>query len=180
MRAVSVLCALALFCGFAAAQATVIGGAAGNWAPSYGVYAAPYVPLVTTPSVTLSTVSPAAVGASNATWGLVAGATNATLSGKFVGEPPVGVYSQPVWYGPSEEVGARGPMHAGMHPMHGQKEQAQFDFVTSSWESSASAARVMAASGPAKKASRTYTNQDIDRVNQSTGTVKFHGKTERL
>ena len=178
MRAVSVLCALTLLCGFAAAQATVIGGTAGNWAPPYGVYAAPYVPLVTTPSVTLSTVSPASVGASNATWGLVAGATNSTLSSEFVGKTPVGVYSEPVWYGPSEGMKAGvGPMHGHMH---GQKEEAAFDFVTSSWESSASAARVMAASGPGKKASRTYTNQDIDRVNQGTGTVKYHGKTERL
>ena len=38
----------------------------------------PYVPLVTTPMVSLQTVSPNPVGASNATTGLIAGATNAT------------------------------------------------------------------------------------------------------
>src|SRR5450631_2229164 len=40
----------------------------------------PYVPLVSTPMVSLQTVSPNPVGASNATTGLVAGATNGTLS----------------------------------------------------------------------------------------------------
>src|SRR5580693_4668686 len=101
MRSLNTLCIVLLLTGFAAAQATIIGGSASNWVPAYGVYAAPYVPLVTTPSVTLSTVSPSPVGASNATWGNVAGATNATLSDEFVGQPPVGVFTQPVWYGPS-------------------------------------------------------------------------------
>src|SRR5271170_4068971 len=99
MRLLNVLCVVLLLSGLALAQATVIGGTAGNWAPAYGVYAAPFVPLVTTPSVTLATVSPSAAGASNATFGNVAGASNATLS--MVPQPPVGVYTEPVWYGPS-------------------------------------------------------------------------------
>src|SRR5438552_5489569 len=100
MRSVIVFSAVLLLCGFAAAQATVIGGTASNWIPAYGVYAAPFVPLVTTPSVSLATASPDPVGASNATWGNVAGATNSTLS--MVNQPPQGVYTVPVWYGPSE------------------------------------------------------------------------------
>ena len=31
-----------------------------------------------------------------------------------------------------------------------------------------------------RKASRTYTNQDIDRINQQTGTVKYDSKTEKI
>jgi len=178
MRIVSVLSLLVLLPGLAAAQATIIGGTASNWVPAYGVYAAPYVPLVTTPSVTLSTVSPSAVGASNATFGLVAGATNATLSPEFVGEPPVGVYTQPVWYGPSAEFGGALAPHGHMHGP--KKEQGAFDFVRSSWSERMGAARLMAAAGPARKASRTYTNQDIDQMNQKTGTVKYGGKTEHL
>src|SRR5277367_6617264 len=104
MRKLSVLCLLLLLSGLAVAQNTVVGGTVANWAPTYGVYAAPFVPLVTTPSVTLSTVSPSPVGASNATWGNVAGATNATLSNEFIAEPPVGVFTKPTWYGPSEAV----------------------------------------------------------------------------
>ena len=38
----------------------------------------------------------------------------------------------------------------------------------------------MTGSTPARKASRTYTNQDVDRVNQGTGTVKYRGKTEHI
>ena len=102
MRVVNMVCLVLLLSGLAAAQATIVGGTASNWAPAYGVYAAPFVPLVTTPSVTLATVSPSAAGASNATFGNVAGASNATLS--IVTPPPVGVYTEPVWYGPSSGI----------------------------------------------------------------------------
>jgi len=173
MRLVKVLCLVLLFSGLAAAQVSVIGGTASYWSP-YGIYGVPIVPLVNTPSVTLATVSPSGAGASNATFGLVAGATNSTLSDEFVASPPVGVYSQPVWYGPSEapEIAAR-PAREG-----GRKHEApQFDFISSG---NLGAAQLMASAGPARKAGRTYTNSDIDRINQTTGTVKWDGKTEHL
>jgi len=188
MRAVSVSCLILLLCGLALGQATIMGGTASTWAPAYGYYAAPFVPLVRTPEITLSTVSPNAVGASNATFGLVAGATNATLSDEFIAPPPVGVYTvpvwngqppeglytEPIWYGPS--IG-EAPLHKQMHAgKHREKERA-FDFIAGP---TAEVATWRAASGPARKASRTYTNQDIDRVNQSNGSVKYDGKTEHI
>jgi hypothetical protein len=170
------LCAMLLCCcGVAVGQATMIGGTASNWAPAYGVYMAPFVPLVTTPEVTLSTASPAPVGASSATFGLVAGATNATLSSEFIGEPPVGVYTPLVWYGPAAaqpEVGPRAYERKS-------KEQA-FDFIAGGRESRESVARLMGKAGPARKASHSYSNQDIDRMNETTGTVKYGGKTEHI
>ena len=54
------------------------------------------------------------------------------------------------------------------------------DLGVASSESDISAKQLMAWYGPAKKASRTYTNQDVDRVTQSTGTVKYNGKTEQI
>ena len=177
MRQLSVLCLLLLISELAAAQATVMGGTASNWVPADGVYAAPYVPLVTTPSVTLSTVSPSPVGASNATWGNVAGATNATLSDEFIGQPPVGVYTQPVWYGPSAAVEVGEPMH---EHMHGQKERGAATFIAGPSGDNWSVAQLMAGSAPARKASRTYTNQDVDHAIQGTGTVKYRGKTEPI
>ncbi len=175
VRSLNTLCMVLLLCGFAAAQATVIGGTASNWAPAYGVYAAPFVPLVTTPSVTLATVSPSAAGAGNATFVNVAGASNATLS--IVSQPPVGGYTQPVWYGPSAESEAPAePMAEGRHA---HREHA-FGGGFASWPSSESVTHLMASSGGAKKASRTYTNQDIDQLNQKNGTVKYDGKTEHI
>ena len=173
MRSLNTLCLILLLSGLAAAQATVISGAASNWAPAYGVYAAPFVPLVTTPSVTLATVSPSAVGASNATFGNVAGATNATLS--MVSQPPVGVYTEPVWYGPSTSLEAPAePASVGrtVQRAHG------FDVGVATWQSSRSVTNLMASG--AKKASRTYSQQDIDQVNQKNGTVKYRGRTERM
>jgi hypothetical protein len=176
MRKLSVLCLLLSLTGCAAAQATVIGGTAGNWVPAYGVYLAPYVPLVTTPSVTLSTVSSSPVGASNATWGNVAGASNATLSDEFIAEPPVGVFTKPTWYEPSAAVEVGEPMHGRMH----RKEEAEATFRAGTSEGSWTVAPLMTGAASARKASRTYTNQDVDHMNQSTGTVKYRGKTERM
>ena len=175
MRLLNTLCMVLLLSGLAAAQATIIGGTASNWAPAYGVYAAPFVPLVTTPSVTLATVSPSAAGASNATFGNVAGASNATLS--IVSQPPVGVYTQPVWYGPFAT--GETPAESMTEARHGQRAHA-FDVGVASWQSSQSVTHLMASSTGAKKASRTYTNQDVDQVNQKNGTVKYRGKTEHI
>lgn len=177
MRLLTALCMVILLSGLATAQATIIAGTASNWVPPYGVYAAPFVPLVVTPSVTLATVSPSAAGASNATFGNVAGATNATLSSEFVSQPAVGVYTQPVWYGPS--AAPEMPAESMTEARHMQKAQG-LDFGVASWQSSQSAVQLMASSGVAKKASRTYTNQDVDQINQKNGTVKYGGKTEHF
>jgi hypothetical protein len=131
------------------------------------------------------------VGASNATWGNVAGATNATLS--IVNSPPTGVYTVPVWYGPSESNSAvvEEPMHPqhemGMHPghremmeMHGEHQMQHhraYDYAAG-YDMTGIAA--LAKTAAAKKASRTYTNDDIDRMNQSTGKVKYDGKTQEM
>lgn len=56
----------------------------------------PYIPLVTTPEISLQQFSPNPVGASNATTGLIAGATNSTLS-QIEGSTS-SVYTGAVWY----------------------------------------------------------------------------------
>jgi hypothetical protein len=183
MGSLKTLCMILLLSGLAAAQATVIGGTASNWVPAYGVYAAPFVPLVTTPSVTLATVSPSAAGASNATFGNVAGATNATLS--FVSQPPAGAYTQALWSPPYTQPTWLGPSAAETpaesapegKPTHRARA---FDVGVASWQSSEGAAHLMASSTAAKKAARTYTNQDVERENEKNGTVKYDGKTEHI
>src|ERR1700722_15437182 len=73
--------------------------AVGQVVPAYTGYdacGAPYIPRLTTPEVSLQTVSANPVGASNATYGLTAGATNGTLSN--VTGNVGGTYTQPVWY----------------------------------------------------------------------------------
>ena len=93
------------------------------------------------------------MGASNATFGNVAGATNATLSREFIAPPPIGVNVLPLFYGtvgtPTETL------EAPTRP---------FDMGVSS--QGQGLAQLMAA-GPARKASRTYTNEDIERIKQS-------------
>jgi hypothetical protein len=184
MRSLSTFCLIVLLCGFAAAQATVVGGTASNWVPAYGVYAAPFVPLVTTPTVTFATASPSAVGASNATFGNIAGATDATLSA--FSEPPAGAYSQaiwspsytqPTWLGsPAEAETLAEPTREGRR---GQKARA-FDVGLASSPESVSVRNLMASSNGTTRAARTLTNQDVDQENQKNGTVRFRGKTEHI
>ena len=94
----------------------------------------PFVPLVTTPEISLEQFSPNPVGASNATTGLIAGATNSTLS-QIQGSTS-SVYTVPVWYQGGgaplitpgvhlypETIGREGhPMHVGMRDaMHEER-----------------------------------------------------------
>jgi len=184
MRLFSLCCVLLLLCGFALGQATIMGGTASNWLPSYGPYVGPYVPLVTTPEVSLSTVSPWSAGASNSAFGLVAGAVNSTLSSEFVAAPSAPVFSQPVWYGQTEaELGA--PAMGGPHPPHEMhmnrmEKERGFDFIYQAREYSESAATLIAGRGAARKAARSYSNQDVERQNQNNGLVKYDGKTEHI
>jgi hypothetical protein len=165
MRYLKVFCVVLFFSVLAAAQVTIVQGTASNWTP--GIYAGPFVPLVTTPSVTLTTVSPSPVGASDATFGNVAGATNATLSSEFVAPPPAGVFTVPVFYGTTTTAAAAESAHAGPHG---------FEIGIATLGPGVAQRMVLAG----KKATRTYTNQDVDRFNESTGTVKYKGKSEKL
>jgi hypothetical protein len=54
------------------------------------------------------------------------------------------------------------------------------DLGVASWQGNQSVAHLMASSTAGKKAARTYTNQDVDQVNQKNGTVKYRGKTEHI
>jgi hypothetical protein len=91
MRTLTVLCSILLLSALGLGQ-NVVRGVAG-YCP-YGC--GPYIPLITTPSLSLATISPNPVGATNATGGLVAGATNSTLS--QVSGNLDAVYTMPVWY----------------------------------------------------------------------------------
>ena len=160
----------------------------------------PYVPLVTTPMLSLQTVSPNPVGATNATTGLIAGATNSTLSqiqGSTSLESTVAVWyeggdapltTSQVHMRP-EPVGREGhlvhDMHDGMHGMthegHGARAEGNGGWMFfTGWEHSASAADAATEAKGMKKAARVYTNDDVTRQNDKNGTVKYDGKTEKI
>lgn len=149
----------------------------------------PYIPLITTPMVSLQSVSPNPVGASNATTGLIAGATNSTLSqiqGSTSSE-----YTEPVWYqgGDAPLMTSRihlwrEPVVHGARPMHEEhgareEEHGGWLYFTGSDHMASAAAASSAAKG-SKKAAHVYTNEDVERQNQTNGTVKYSGKTEKM
>jgi hypothetical protein len=153
----------------------------------------PYVPLVTTPMISLQQYSPNPIGASNATTGLVAGATNGTVS--QISGSTDSVYSVPVWYrggapltAPGvnlfpEPIAREGHRHMMLaeHGEHHPQEEARAEwmyFSGSEYTANAESAAAVAKGG--KKASRSYTNADVERQNQNNGNVKYDSKTEKL
>ena len=151
----------------------------------------PYIPLITTPMISLETASPNPVGARNATTGLVAGATNGTLS-QIQGSTS-SVYTAPVWYQGGDAplttpeihlypqpIGHMGrPMHEG-HEMREEREEQRGWIYFSGSEHTSSALEASATAKGTKKASHVYTNEDVERQNQNNGTVKHEGKTEKM
>jgi hypothetical protein len=184
MRQLALLCTLLaapiLALGQNGGQATVISGYASNWVVAPGVYALPNPPLVNTPMVSLDAVPSSPVGASNATAGNVAGATNATLT--IVPQPAYGPFATPAWYGSgtaSEHPDERNDAFTQHH--HGN----DLNRGIATFQDSESVAQLMAEEHFEKKhAARVYTNQDVaqlvQQLNQSIGVVKYDGKTEHL
>jgi hypothetical protein len=189
MRLLTVFCVILFISTLSFAQTTVVR------AQAVPGCCGPYIPLVTTPMISLQSVSPRSVGASNATWGLVAGASNSTLS-MTTGDTN-SIYTQPVWYEggttplishPSVELGAH-PLRMEMreHMQHMRMEaEGHGPAAARGWtyyaptEQSSSAVEAAAAARNGKRATRTVTNQDVDQLNQKTGTVKYDGKTEEI
>ncbi|HUO26861.1 MAG TPA: hypothetical protein VMU61_14435 [Candidatus Aquilonibacter sp.] len=159
--------------------------------PGYCPYGCgPYVPLITTPSVSFETVSPDPAGATNATGGLVAGATNSTLS--EVSGNTSAVYSEPVWYSgggtpliapavnsPVGSMRMMRPEH--FRPMHRERqpERQSWVYFSSAAQSPRALEKASAATG-VHPANRAYTNEDIEKLNEQNGTVHYDSKTEKI
>jgi hypothetical protein len=153
--------------------------------------------------VSLQTVSPNPVGASNATTGLTAGATDATLS-QIEGSTS-SVYTVPVWYQGGgaplmtsqvhlwpEAVGREGrPMHDAMREERSREERSREERgpreeAGGGWtyftgrEHTADAGQAASEAKGFKKATHVYNNDDVTRQNDKNGTVKYDGKTEKM
>jgi len=189
MRKVLVVCAMVIFAGAAFAQVQVHSGwgSTAGWGSYYPP--TPFIPMVSTPGVSFQTYSPSSVGASNATEGLVSGARNSTLSMSY--PSTLNAYTVPVWTnentGPSlgaiverhlihESMGHEPMMHE--HMAHGEQMVSFGSAHMGMGHGVAERVKMTQANRPAAK--RTYTNQDIERIQQQKGTVKFNGKTETI
>jgi hypothetical protein len=164
-------------------SALALGQAGARGVPGFCSNCGPYVPLISTPNVGFETVSASPVGASNATGGLHAGARNSTLS--IVDGNPDAVHTQVVWYSgggnplvspavrqPRPEamgmMGMRGPEHM---EHHGEETHQRWTYYAGR-EQAGSAVEAAAAARGFKKAARTYTNQDVERVAQKNEEFK--------
>jgi hypothetical protein len=186
MRLLIALCAAALFSSIAVGQ--VVPANVG-----YDSCGAPYIPRLTTPEVSLQTVSANPVGASNATYGLTAGATNGTLSN--VTGNLGGTYTQPVWYAggttplissPAVELSVPVVHVHNMERTEREREHERAEAAPKAWiyfaseEETSSAVDASTAARSGRHAARTITNQDVDQQNSKNGFVKYDGKTEQI
>ena len=186
MRILIALFAATLFSSVAGAQ--VVPASVG-----YDGCGAPYIPRLTTPEVSLQTVSAAPVGATNATYGLTAGATNGTLSN--VTGNTGGTYTQPVWYAggttplissPAVELSV--PVVHMQHMGHMERMEREHEGAEApkAWvyyaseDETSSAVDASTAARTGRHATRTITNQDVDQQNSKNGFVKYDGKTEQI
>lgn len=186
MRILIALCAAALLSSAAIGQVTPA-------TVGYDGCGAPYIPRLTTPEVSLQTVSANPVGASNATYGLTAGATNGTLSN--VTGNLGGTYTQPVWYAggttplissPAVQLSVTEPHAHMMGHLDRDREHERAEATQKAWiyyaseEETASAVDASTAARSGRHAARTITNQDVDQQNSKNGFVKYDGKTEQI
>jgi hypothetical protein len=165
----------------------------------------PYIPLITTPSLSFATVSSNPVGATNATGGLVAGATNSTLS-EVPGSTDA-TYTVPVWYSGGEipfisGTAATSPMmevprherrmrgfesrrESGLELGKEKKKEDEGVSTQQAWIYFTSAEQAAAPGqapegGKARQATRIYSSEDVSRQNQQNGLVKYDGKSEKI
>jgi hypothetical protein len=150
----------------------------------------PYVPLISTPMISLQTVSPNPVGASNATTGLIAGATDSTLS-QIQGSTS-STFTTPVWYQggapvitPEVNLWPK-PLGREMRPMpeppapreREPRREARAEWVY--FSGSEHTGSVAAAAKPSVKPGHSYTNEDVTRQNDNNGNVHWDSKTEKI
>jgi hypothetical protein len=172
-------------------SAVAFGQVGARGVPGYCAFSCgPYIPLITTPSISFETVSSSPVGATNATGGLHAGARNSTLS--LIDGNTDAVHTQVVWYsgggsplvspavrlphpdgpmaGHDEHMEHMMQMMHGEH--HGEEDHRWTYFAGPAQTGSPVTAAAEARSG--RKAARTYTNDDINRV--AAKSEDFHKK----
>jgi len=164
-----------LLSALATAQVMVTSGYASYWTTPPGMYATPFVPLVSTPIVDLGTPS-LQVGASSATTGSVAGATNTTLSLDTSG--PSANFAKPMWYG--QTIPSQGEEQTGSAEATSAPTEQRFDFGVATFQSEYGVARLAGEQKPREQAKRVYTNDDIVRLDEANGMVKAGRKTERI
>jgi len=200
MRSLTVFSSILLFSALSFGQ----NGFGQNWRgiPGYYPYGCgPYIPMITTPSLTFETLFQNPAGATNATGGLTAGATDSTLS--QVSGDTSAAYTMPVWYSggqtplisplgnrtfapgeghkkamwhASEEAGLRGTKEPAQAIPNENAEHQDWIYFSSAEPAGTEGVPT----GQASKPLRSFSNDDALRQNLQNGSVKYDSKTEKI
>ena len=183
MRKVTLLCTILLLSALAFAQSAAR-GFAGNCPYGCG----PYVPMLTTPMLSFGTVSSSPVGATNATGGLIAGATNSTLS--EVSGNLDAVHTMPVWYSGGgtplidPAVNSLVESRRTELPEYRHRRYREHEPAREAWtyfsRAEQTASPVEVAHAGHRPNVRTFTNVDVQRQNQQNGMVKYDSKALKI
>jgi hypothetical protein len=149
---IGIVAVVLLLSGFGIAQTTP-----DYWqvVPYPGAYASPFVPQISTPEVQFAT-PPLQVGATNATAGNVVGASNSTV--ETLNSASAGSFSSSVENSLQSNTGST--------VANGQN--ASLDMGASILEESVGVAALAAPQSNHQHASRTYTNDDVERLKSAS------------
>jgi hypothetical protein len=150
MRLTITVLSVLLLADLAAGQVTVISGYARYWVPAPGAYAAPFVPLVNTPSVSLDNPPAPFAGGSPASSG---------QPGQMEAASP-----------------SAGPTTASRR----EGENGHIKLGAATFQSDYGLGQLAASSRKARPAAHIYTNQDVETLNRSNGEVSYGNKSEHL
>ncbi len=169
-------------------QVAVISGYASNWTPP-GIYAAPFVPLLKTPSVSLDSptvgTGPAFSESSASPVGIYTVPFVPLLK-----TPSISLESAPIAAGPDSTSAANWraePASADVSGNAGEEKSAStpqrqregFHLGAALSQDSFGVAE-LAKSTRNTAAAHLYTNEDVENLNRTNGQVSFDNKTERL
>ena len=164
MRSFVTFCAVLLLCVFASGQAG-FGHGHSSWDPP-GLYSEPFQPLVTTPFVSINSVSTPVISLDSVA--PVVGASNATIESS-------NIFAQFAWAGSQTLEVQQETSTAENETL---RQSGGFDFGAARFPSDYGAAQLIERPGASQ--AKLYTNPDVEAVNQTNGLVKFKGRTEHL
>ncbi|MBV9572666.1 MAG: hypothetical protein JOY93_01335 [Acidobacteriales bacterium] len=166
-----ILIATILVSGVVTAQVPAASSYGNDYQGTPGTYVGPFVPVMQTPIVHLA-APPAQIGASNATAGNVAGASNSTLS--MNGGNVMQSSTVAEWYGPGaqiqplENTNEPGNQLSGGQVGTTQGSSRRFQFGAATFQDSVGLARLIGNSAHRELPKRTFTNEDLTQVDSKT------------
>jgi hypothetical protein len=150
-----------------------------TWVPP-GAYSEPFAPRIATPSAPVDALATPTLTLDSPSSVVGASISTGSATGSTVG------FNQPVAYDPGVQLAspfAESPSHAPVEGLNnagaGSPQSGSSDLGAATFQSSYGVAQ-LAGRGPRGKAVRVFTNADVARLNDNSGTIRYGDKLAHL